>query len=622
MARRKAENVRLAIDNAEPVMLPAANDGDGGRRSRRAPPPALPPNCPVRPLGAGDGVRYYLNGLCQLVTLKIKEHTRLEIMGLFGEDADLVHEIWPRKKTIKRKDGTTEEIITGWHPEDAGEQLMRLAAARGLWSPVDKARGRGCWLGDDGRLVVNTGTAVLLDGRWQSPGLFGEYVMTAREAIMRPPTPAEPPGDNGAAREVLTLLETWNWRRPIDARLLLGWIVCAFFGASLSIRPVGWLLGPKATGKSTLQSAIDALMGGWIMSVLDPTPAGIWQTLRHDCLAVGIDEAESDEDKDNRRRLQELVRLARLCFSGGKLPRGSSDGEATEYALRSAVLFSSINPPPLLPQDRSRMILMRLAKLPKGQKRPDLSPQRLRALGARLLRRAIDGWPRLADAVAQYSIALEAVGHEGRSIEVFATALAAADIVLSDDPVDSDSAAELAAQLDFATLPEAEDDLPDEQAWLNHLLTSVIPLDGVGGRNTVAAWIRQAVSGRQNPELDIGGLDITAAKDDADRVLGYYGLRVIRPKDGTRPTLFAVANRASGLERLHTNTHWAGRSGAIGGWKGAAEQLPGAEGNYPVRIGGVVGKGTAIPLALALPPDPDSKPKTQTRPLTAAEAAE
>ncbi len=83
------------------------------------------------------------------------------------------------------------------------------------------------------------------------------------------------------------------------------------------------------------------------MSVIDPTPTAIWQTLNHDCLAVGIDEAELDED--NRRRLQELVRLARLWFSGGKLPRSSSEGEATECALRSGVLFPSINPPPLLP---------------------------------------------------------------------------------------------------------------------------------------------------------------------------------------------------------------------------------------------------------------------------------
>jgi hypothetical protein len=331
--------------------------------------------------------------------------------------------------------------------------------------------------------------------------------------------------------------------------------------------------------------------------VVDPTPAGITQTLKHDCLAIGIDEAEPDEDKDNRRRLNDLVRLARLCFSGGNLPRGGADGVASEYSLRSAVLFSSINPPPLLPQDRSRMILMRLLKLPKDQRPPDLRSARLQALGARLLRRAIDSWPRLPEALEQYCIALKRAGHEGRSVEVFGIALAVADIVLNDEPVDTDSAQELAAQLEFATLAEAEDDLPDEQAWLNHLLSCVIPLDGVGGRNTIAAWLRQGVTGQQLP--GVSPEDIVAVRDEANRVLGYYGLKIIRPRDGSRPEYFAVANRHQGLERLHAGTHWAGRSGAIGGWKNAARDLEGAH-ETTQRFYGKPDKGTAIPLRLAI----------------------
>ena len=608
MARKRPDHLREVVNNAQPVASAPSDDGAGdGGSIRRAPPPPLPPSCPVIPVGAGDGVRYYLNGLRQLAVLKVKEHTRLEIMGLFGEDADLVHEIWPRKKTVTDKDGNTREVVTGWRPEDAGEQLMRLAAAKGLWSPIEKARGRGCWPGADGSLTVNAGTSVFVDGAWQRPGLFGDHVLVARDAIMRPSLLSEPGGAAGAAPEIQALFETWNWRRPIDARLLLGWLVSSFYGAALPIRPVGWLLGPRNTGKSTLQTAIAGLSGGWLMSVLDPTPASIWQTLKHDCLAVGIDEAEVDEDKDNRRRLNELVRLARLCFSGGKLPRGGADGEASEYSLRSSVLFSSINPPPLLPQDRSRIIMMRLAKLPADQRLPDVSAKRLRALGARLLRRAIDAWPRLDAAVEQYRIALKAAGHEGRSIEVFGLALAAADIVLSDEPVDSDSAAELAAQLEFATLAEAEDDLPDEQAWLHHLLSCVIPLDGVGGRNTIAAWLRQGA------KFD----HLQAVHDEADRVLGYYGLKIIRGRAGGAPEHFAIANRHQGLERLHIGTHWAGRSGAIGGWKNAARDLEGAHETGQRFGGGPTIKGTAIPLRLAVPAGHDDEPA----PASAAELA-
>jgi len=54
----------------------------------------------------------------------------------------------------------------------------------------------------------NTGTAVCFDGEWQQPGLFGDYVLVAREAIMHPSPTAEPAGAVGAASEILVLLQT------------------------------------------------------------------------------------------------------------------------------------------------------------------------------------------------------------------------------------------------------------------------------------------------------------------------------------------------------------------------------------------------------------------------------
>jgi hypothetical protein len=367
---------------------------------------------------------------------------------------------------------------------------------------------------------------------------------------------------------------------------LLGWIGVAFLGASLRVRPVAWIVGDAGTGKSTLQEALATLAGDWLLSVLEPTPAAIWQTLKHDCLPVAIDEAEAQTDG---RRLGELVKLARLCFSGGKLIRGGADHEAAEFTLRSAVLFSSIRMPPLLPQDRSRMVVLRLAELPSGTAPPDLAPARLRSIGARILRRLIDQWPRLLAVLEQYRIALAAVGHKNRTADVFGTALACADIILNDDAVDSDSAAELAAQLDIDILPEAEDSASDQQAWLIWLLSSLLPIDGSGGKNTVAEWLRQAVV---NDAFD-------QARTEADRVLGNHGVKVIRPRNGERPQYFAVANRHAGLERLHAGTHWAARSGSIGVWAQATRDLPGAQVTTQ-RFAGPTEKGTAIPLELAM----------------------
>lgn len=112
-------------------------------------------------------------------------------------------------------------------------------------------------------------------------------------------------------------------------------------------------------------------------------------------------------------------------------------------------------------------------------------------------------------------------GHEGRSIEVFGIALAAADIVLNDEPVDNDSAQKLAAQLEFAALAEAEVDLPDEQAWAQSCAVMCDPARCVGGRNTIAAWLRHGATGQQLPGVSPD--NIPAVRHAADRVLGYYG---------------------------------------------------------------------------------------------------
>lgn len=556
---------REAIHNAEDARPP------------RPRPPELPPGCPVVPVGMEGDIRYYLDAQGQLSSLPLDKHGRLRIMGLFGAEVDLVFDYWPRK------DARGETV--GWRPEDGAKQLMALAAARGIWSPNDKARGRGCWLGADGGLLVQCGTGVLAGGHWRRPGILGDQVLIARPAVMRPSPIAEPGGPDGVGAEVLELFRTWNWRRPIDPVLHLGFFGAGFLGASLPWRPVEWIVGGTSTGKSTMLKTMEQMYGGWLVKAVEPTAAGVWQTLGHDCLPIGIDEAELDGDN---RRLNALVKLARACASGDRLLRGSSEGTASEYSLRSCVMFSSIRHPPLLAQDRNRIIKLHLGEM-LGEQLPDLAPERLRAMGARILQRVIAGWPRLPAAITQYGIALRAVGHRNRSVDVFGTALAIADIIQNDEPVDTDSAAELAAQLVLTGLPEGDDNLSDQEAWLQFLLSTSIPLDGPGPKNPVAEWLRQGIV---NDAFD-------EARSEADRILGNHGIKILRPKGSTdRPTHFAIANRNAGLDRLHLNTHWAGRSGALGVFVQAARDLPGSHVTTQ-RFGAVLDKGTAIPLELA-----------------------
>ena len=89
-------------------------------------------------------------------------------------------------------------------------------------------------------------------------------------------------------------------------------------------------------------------------------------------------------------------------------------------------------------------------------------------------------------------------------------------------------------------------------------------------------------------------------RQQADSILGQYGLKVRRPKSGGEPTQFCIATRGKGLEELHADTQWAGRPGEIGGWHSAARELPDAE-ETTQQFGDNHSKGTAIPLRLAFP---------------------
>lgn len=598
-------SIRLIVNNATPatsevkpapaqsLLSNAPGAAHGGDPIGPHPAMRLPKGCPVTPLGKLNSICFYLDASNQLRQLPERDHTRLHIMGMFGPHADLLwtDEYWPRKKQV----GDGAWITTGWQPDEAAKALMVSAAARGLWNPTEKVRGRGAWLGDRRQLILHCGDAVFDGETLRDPGMIGKYVYPAGEGIMRP-WEGGPAGKESAAA-LLKILQTWAWRRAIDPLLIIGWIGASMIGGALKWRPVLWATGGKGTGKSTLQEMLRQMMGGSILSYDDPSSAGLWQRLEFDALPVALDEREAETQN---QRSAALVQLARIASSGGKIVRGGAGHEPKEFTARSCFLFSSIRIPPLLSQDRSRIAICGLNRL-KDPKPPTWTAAEMEQLGRKLLRRMVDGWPRLAQALEQYRIALHAVGHDSRGADVFGTLLACADLLLNDREVDSDSAQEWAKQLDVMDLPEAMDDTGDDMRCLQHLLTTVIPLDSAGAKNMVSEWLRQAVV---NSAFD-------EPAREADRILGNCGIKVIRPKNGKKPTHFAIANYHAGLDRVFAGTHWAGRSGALGVWVQAFRELPGAQVDKQRFAGGAPMQGTAIPLELVFPAGVDAEAPAQ-----------
>lgn len=595
------DRLRQMRDGAEEVPVPPPPEderGNGGGREEES--PFLPDGCPVVALGTHDDLYYYLDQLGQLRSLKAKDHSRLNVQSLFGRKAELLYQFWPRRTQDRR---TQEWVTTGWKPELAAESLMSEASRQGVWSPQERVRGAGAWTGTDGELILHLGDELLLvePGRPaepRDPGLVDRRVYPTAPPRMKPAPLPEPGGPDGAAAEALELFRTWNWRRKeVDPYLLLGFIAACMLGGALPWRVLVWITGGYGTGKTTLQNAVKWCMGeNGILQTADATAAAVRQILKHASLPVAIDEAEAEEDG---RKMQALIKLARDAASGSLSIRGGADHEAAQFTVRSCFMFSSILVPPLLPQDRSRMAILELDRLEAGKKSAAITERRMGELGARLLRRLVDGWPRFAQTIEAYRTAMGAAGHSARGQDVFGTLLACAHLLFSDRPPDESTLKAWQNKLAAASLAELEADVPDENACLNHLLSTVAEQPHDRLRMPLGQWLGRA-AGQFDREIEQKG------RDKSNAVLQDHGLKVVQHE---ARTWLAVANMHRGLARVFDGTQWAARPGAQGVWVQAIRRLPHVVPKKAIWFG-VASKATLLPLHICLPPAGDSRTAT------------
>ena len=164
-------------------------------------------------------------------------------------------------------------------------------------------------------------------------------------------------------------------------------------------RAARMVLGPYAGGAIRIWRGA----GGRPIGQAPPGSAVTLTEGIEDGLTVAVDELEAEADN---RKVDAVVSLARRAAGGGKIHRGGADHRGVVFEARSCFLFSSINVPPLLGADRSRMAILAL------------------------------------DTLAAYARALSAEGYDARGCDVFGTLLACANLALHDAAADYDSAVE------------------------------------------------------------------------------------------------------------------------------------------------------------------------------------
>ncbi len=535
------------------------------------------PNSPVTALGVQGPVYYYLDYLGQLAD--VKKHDLDRIRGIFGGRVDLLKGEFPR---WSKGSETSPPQVIGFDQAAAAEAMVRACTDKGVWNATERVRGLGAWPDGEGGIILHCGGAVLYKGNWKEPGEIDGYVYPSDIRTPRPLTEFISADDQSPAAELLATLKSWHWLRgDVDAYLLLGWICSALFGGALRWRPMVWLTGDAGTGKSTLQEIIGDIFGK--NSLLQPagaTEAAIRQYTGQSTIPVAIDELEAEADS---RRVKDVVKLARLASSGGKVIRGGQDHKASEFLVKNSYLFSSILVPDMLDQDISRIAVLDLLTLKKGSKAPKPDPKKWGRVGQALRSMVLANWDRMHDTLNAYRGALAAAGHSHRGCDQFGTLLTMADLVLFDSEPDEARLNNWSEKLSARVVQDQAQQSSDWQRCLNYLFGQQLDVFRGGEKLTVGRWI-----------LVAAGLDDGEDMAKATHALSSIGIRVYGRKEGAQ---LAIANSHDGLARLFKDTRWYSSSASNGVWSQATRRIPSATATSALSFNMVKSRCWKFPLA-------------------------
>jgi len=550
----------------------------------------LPPDCPVLPLGTEDGTFFFLDTIGQLRALKDGEMGQSGLNALFMGRQHWLYWAFPKRNSAGD--------VTSWRPEKVREILMAACARKGAWSSADRVRGRGVWRSPKGGLIVHCGDRLIdRDGELELGELDG-MVYPTRPPIARP-WPTSLAGKPGPMLRLLPYFQSWNWSRPeLDPILLTGWIGIAWLSGALDWRPAADVLGDKGTGKTTLQRGVRGLFGAGMIRSSDATKAGISQKLKFDCLPVALDEFEAVK---NPKKERDILDLMRISASGDEILRGGDNHKGTEFAGRSAFLFSQVNLPPLEATELSRMAILRLKKLRPGKEQPVITDDEIAELGRKMMRRMMDGWPRWVETLTRWRGFLASCGHDARSQDTFGALMTSADILIGEDAdalglslsANGEDFDPWRPHLAIENVGGVDDDDANWKKCLSHILSQRIEAWRGGTRHTVGQALVEFFEGDvTNPTLDANG---------ACSLLEQTGLKLLAPKDtGMKNFEFFVPCHHPLVNELMRGSKWQGELGA-GSWTDALRQAEDAEGrpiwrHASARIHGEKKKGTAFAL--------------------------
>jgi putative DNA primase/helicase len=471
----------------------------------------------------------------------------------------------------------------------AASSLFEKQAAAGIYSP-DRIRGRGAWW-DQKQSVLHLGDRLVLADAQVSiaTGIPKSRYLYQRLGKLRGPGNATPLADQDAYT-LLELAERFKWEVPASGMLIAGWTVLAPICGALDWRPHIWLTAGAGSGKSAiLDRYIGPLLGDLSLHVAGNTSeAGLRQTLRADALPVVFDEAESNERPD-QQRMQSVLSLARVASSESRAQtiKGSAEGDAQRYTIRSMFLMSSIATALKQGADKSRFAQLTLRnpnEMLKDERIAhwdnldrDLDKYITERIGQQLQARTISLIPVIRQSVKVFIRAAAEAFDSQRLGDQYGTLLAGAWSLQSSQVPTRDQAFKLIDQNEWESYSQTTE-VPDEKRCLQCILQHQIRVeaDKVVTRS-INELVESALGYSSDPNI---------TKALAEATLGRHG---IKAEDGC----IIISNTAEAIAAMLSDTPWSNC------WPTVLARMHGATKPGVTRFKGMAGTARAVAVPLS-----------------------
>ena len=420
----------------------------------------------------------------------------------------------------------------------AQQHLKRQCTNAQIWSP-ERIRQRGVW-SDDGRVVLNTGQNVFLDGKRVNPvKIKSDFIYPLDKEMMGNMINLDDPAPDNYGRLIRDACSKARWTNPIHGDLLAGWIATAIVCGGIDWRTHIWLTGNHGSGKSTVIGQIVRYTLGdlAIYPVGKSTEAGIRQTVGNDAIPVVFDESEAGKDAEEHRSA--VIQLMRQSSSDGtgRIMKGSANHTAVSFTLRSAFMLSSIGVGLKEAADLTRTAVLTLRPLDaKTAAERALQQQQWKDFLAacamiprdtpqRLLARQVGNLNTLRSNAKMFKEVITSTLGNGRLGDQLGTLLAGNHSLISTNEISAKLCEKYLETYDWSDFTSNKSKNEDV-ALLYHLMTSSIRVETAFGgpkERAIGELMDIALGYTKDDRVN---------SQDADMTMRRYGLRVDKAKDG------------------------------------------------------------------------------------------